>query len=176
MPVALAAAGIVLWARRFTAVDLLLRYLGFAPLLFLGLFLLASPSSRLLSADDAGAARGVSIGVEAPVVFVVLDEVPLASLMSPDGSIDRTRFPSFARLAESSTWYRNATSISPFTHDSVPALLTSKDPKKGGLPTSADHPDNLFTLFGEPSAPRRLRGHHRAVPIRSLPPSERGVR
>ena len=147
-PLALLVAAIVLWARRFTAIGLFLRYLGFAPLLFLGLFLFASPSGRLISPRRPRDPEGVTIGVEAPVVFVVLDEVPIASLMKPDGSIDRSRFPGFARLAESSTWYRNATSISPFTHDSLPAILTGKEPKEGDLPTSADHPENLFTLLG----------------------------
>ena len=106
-----------MWLRRFTPVALLLRYLGFAPLLFLGLFVFASPSGRLLSSGEADIEQDVTIGVEAPIVFVVLDELPVAALMTPDGSIDRTRFPGFARLAESSTWYRNATSISPFTDD-----------------------------------------------------------
>ena len=65
-----------------------------------------------------------------------------------DGTIDARRFPNFARLAASSTWFRNTTTISASTTVAVPAVLTGQRPKKGALPIYQDHPDNLFTLLG----------------------------
>ena len=126
-----------------------LRYLALAPLAFLGLFLFGSESSALILDDDASAAVGVTVGAPAPIVFIVLDEVPAASLMRPDGTLNEERFPNFARLAEAGTWYRNASAVAPNTPLSVPTILDGKLPPSGSLPTSTDHPENLFTLLGE---------------------------
>ncbi len=41
------------------------------------------------------------------VVMVILDEAPLFPLLNADGKINSSRFPGFASLANSSTWYRN---------------------------------------------------------------------
>ena len=97
---------------------------------------------------EAEAAAGVTVGSPAPVVFIVLDEVPVASLMRGDGTLNEERFPNFARLAAAGTWYRDASSVSPNTPLSVPTILDGDLPPGGGLPTSVDHPDNLFTLLG----------------------------
>jgi hypothetical protein len=110
----------------------------------------ASESSALLWESDAAAAVGVTVDQPAPVVFIVLDEVPVASLMRADGTLNDDRFPNFARLAEAGTWYRDASSVSPNTPLSVPTILDGDLPPSGGLPTSTDHPDNLFTLLAEP--------------------------
>ena len=126
-----------------------LRYLALAPVAFLGLFVLGSESSKLLFDSDASAATGVTVGKPAPIVFIVLDEVPAASLMRPDGTLNEERFPNFARLADAGTWYRNASAVAPNTPNAVPSLLDGNMPVGGDLPVSADHPANLFTLLGE---------------------------
>ena len=134
--------------RRTKAMRLGLRYLALAPVLFLALFLVTSGTSRLLWEEEAQAATGVSIDDPRPVVVVVFDELPLASLMDVRGEIDATRFPNFARLAEQSTWFRNATALSPNTPGSVPTIESGLEPADGALPTSVDYPRNLFTLLG----------------------------
>ncbi len=142
------AATVVILARRFAGFELLLRYLAFAPVLFVALFLFASRSADLLWEGEAGAEVGVTVGRPAPIVWVMLDEVPLASLVTVDGDIDEQRFPGFARLAATSTWYRDATAVSGGTNFSVPSTLTGLVPSQGSAPTSLDHPRNLFTLLG----------------------------
>lgn len=126
----------------------LLSVLGLAPLLFLGLFLLASPVSKLVLPQEGAAASSVSIPSSAPVVVLVLDEIPTSSLLNANGRIDRSRFPNFARLAGSSTWYRNATSPADVTTQAVPSILTGSPPETGSLPIASDLPENLFTLLG----------------------------
>jgi hypothetical protein len=84
---------------------------------------------------------------EAPVVFVVLDELPTASLMDRDGGIDESLFPGFARLARVSTWYRNATSSQTFTKEALPALLTGSYPIRR-LHTTFTYPRSIFSLLG----------------------------
>ena len=51
-----------------------------------------------------------------PVVVLVLDEFPAATIMRPDGTINNDRFPGFAELASVSTWFRNASSQHNLTH------------------------------------------------------------
>jgi hypothetical protein len=81
------------------------------------------------------------------VLWIVLDEAPLWPLLRTDGTINKNRFPGFAALAESSTWYRNVVATSQTTTDAVPAMLTGKWPKSGVGPVLANHPNNLFTLM-----------------------------
>ena len=93
--------------------------------------------------DRAGGAGG-----HPPVVMLILDELPLVSLLGPDGRIDAARFPHFAELAAGSTWYRNATGVSGWTPYALPAMLTGRYPATGAAPHYSQHPDNLFTAFG----------------------------
>jgi hypothetical protein len=95
----------------------------------------------------AEAAR-VDVAAPAPVVLLVLDELPVTSLETPSGSIDGRRYPSFGRLARDATWYPNATTVHEFTAQAVPAILTGRMPGPGGLPTFEEHSENLFTLLG----------------------------
>ncbi len=84
-----------------------------------------------------------------PVFLIVFDALPVTSLMNRVGEIDAVRFPSFARLAGSATWYRNATTVSADTIWAVPAILTGNYPDVSLQPSYHDHPRNLFTLLGK---------------------------
>jgi hypothetical protein len=149
LALALAAAlGIVaaIAYARVAAARSALTVLSVAPLVFLALFLARSPLGSL---DYERAASGANAGgTEQPhVVVVILDELPVASLMDEQGTIDAARFPSFAALARESTWYRTAVTAHGFTPHSVPALLTGRLPREERLPVVSDHPANLFTLL-----------------------------
>lgn len=112
-------------------------------------FLAISPTSRLIWGEEAAVVSSTIVGKPAPLVVIVLDEFPLASLMTPEGYINADLFPNFARLGDSSHWYRNAMSNSIATTQSLPAILTGRLGDKEDSPSSVDHPDNLFTLLGE---------------------------
>lgn len=84
-----------------------------------------------------------------PVVMVVFDELPLAALMNREGEIDGTNFPAFKELADSSTWFRNATTVAAVTNYAIPAMLSGLSAYQRRLPTDADYPQNLFTVLGE---------------------------
>jgi hypothetical protein len=79
--------------------------------------------------------------------MVVFDELPLTSLMGPGGRIDAGRYPSFARLARTATWYRNATAVHDSTALAVPAMLDGRYPRPGLRSDVISHPANLFTLL-----------------------------
>jgi len=84
-----------------------------------------------------------------PIIFVIFDEFPLTSLLNAQGFIDEEMYPNFAKLAQTSDWYRNATTVSTQTSTAVPAIVTGSTPKPGSLPIARDYPRNLFTLFAE---------------------------
>jgi hypothetical protein len=142
---ALGIAFAVVYARA-RAVRTFTSVLAPAPVLFFVLFLFRAPVLEL-----EGTAKALTIPQprhDAPVVLVVFDEFPVMSLMGPDHGIDAGRFPRFAALARTSTWYRGATSVHEHTTEAVPSILTGLDPRRGDLPIAKDHPDNLFTLLG----------------------------
>jgi len=138
---------LVLYLERKAAARSAMRYLGIAPLAFAALFVFSSDAGRLVFAEDAEIVE-VEQGTGGPVAVLVFDELPLASLMTRHGEFNAQRFPNFARLADQSTWYRNATAVAPSTPESVPTILTGQNPDADLLPTSADRPVNIFTLLG----------------------------
>jgi len=143
---AAAGAAFALLYARTRGVPMFLTVLGPAPVLFLALFLFRAPVLEL-----EGTAKALSIPPpprHPPVVLVVLDEFPVMSIMRGDHGVDAVRFPSFAALARTSTWYRNATTVHEHTTEAVPSILTGQLPSKGQLPLAQDHPDNIFTLLG----------------------------
>ena len=136
-------------AMRTHAGRLLLSYLAVANVAFVAVFLFASPTSKLVAGGGSDDIGNVTVGnVSGPVVVLVLDEFPAATIVRPDGTINSERFPGFAELASVSTWFRNASSQHNLTHRAVPSLLDGRITEDGLLPTYTDHPRNLFTLLG----------------------------
>jgi len=82
------------------------------------------------------------------IVFVILDELPLVTLLDNTGQVDASLFPGFARLQSISDWYVDTTSVSDSTGAAVPAIMTSRYPgERGAGLTSARQPVNLFTML-----------------------------
>jgi len=126
------------------------RYAAIAPVVILGLFLFVSPVSQLVfSSGEIEKPSQVKVADPAPVVMVIFDEFPVASLMDGDGVISPDIYPGFARLVEDGTWFRNAATVQQQTEESVPAILSGKNPPSGKLPTASDHPLTLFTLLAD---------------------------
>ncbi len=138
----LAVAGVVAYAR-WRAARLFLGYSIVVPVVGLLWFVNGLPSLT----DEAEAAQ-VRVTSPAPVVFLLLDELPASSLMTRSGEIDAIRYPSFARLARASTWYRNATTVHEWTSDAAPSIVTGRVIRSSKLATADSYPENLFTLLG----------------------------
>ena len=79
--------------------------------------------------------------------MIVLDEAMLSPLLRTDGTINRKRFPGFAALADTSTWYRNMLGTSQRTTEAVPSILDGQWPSLTKYPILRDHPNNLFTYM-----------------------------
>ena len=144
---ALGAVGAAVYAR-IPVTRSFLTALSPAPAVFLVAFLVFSPVKGLML--DSAETVGSSVASSSPVVLAIFDELPVTSLMDARGGIDAASFPSFGRLANTSTWYRNATTMADGTYLAVPSILSGRRPISD-LPTARRYPDNIFTLLG---------GHH----------------
>jgi hypothetical protein len=100
--------------------------------------------------DDGQAARPAADKTprKPPVVFLLLDEFPPDSLLGPDGKIDAARFPNFAALAASSTWFRNASTVYDSTPKAIPAVLDGRKPFRREAADTRDHPHSIYTALG----------------------------
>ena len=143
------AAGVAAAAayRGFEPVRTYLTVLSVAPVVVLALFLVFSPVRTLVFGGDGHAPVAASTS-GAPVVMLVFDELPTASLMDARQRIDAELFPSFARLARDASWYRGAVTVGDFTQIAVPSILTGRSVRPGELQTAGAHPENLFALLG----------------------------
>lgn len=131
---------------RLAAVRLFLLYLAPLPLLAAGLFLFSSSVSDLVRGADIAVVEDVD--ADRPVVMLLLDEFPTASLLDAEGDIDAAEFPNLARLSRQGTWFRNYTTHNASTVQAVPSVLSGSLPERGRTPLVTDWPDNLFTLLG----------------------------
>jgi hypothetical protein len=144
------AAGVVVLALRSRPGRLFLSALAIANVFVLASFCFMSSTAELISGASMGDLGRVDVPApQGPVVLIVLDELPAATLMRADGSLNDDRYPGFAALAESSTWFRNASSQYNLTHRAVPSILDGTLADADDLPTWGDHPRNLFSLLGE---------------------------
>ena len=82
-----------------------------------------------------------------PVVVLVLDEFPTDALLTPSGEIDRERFPNFAALARTSTWFPNAFTVYDSTFKAVPSILDGVLPVEGTAADQRSHQPNAFHLM-----------------------------
>src|SRR6266545_667624 len=142
--------------QKWPGLKLWLRYLSPAPLVFVLLFTLVSPVSKLILPTQQRAASGLPVlsgpaRSLPPVVVIFFDEFPLQSLLDSKGQVDRQVYPNFGGFAADSTWYRNATGIAGFTPYAMPAMLTGRYPDKSrtnAAPVAQVYRDNLFSLLG----------------------------
>jgi len=151
--VTLAIAGLAgalgAWAyARWTPARMFVTALSPAVLVFPLAFLFTSPAAELVRPEPPVATAAPAVAHPAPVVVVVFDELSLLALMDRDEQIDGARFPNFAALAATATWYRNASAVADNTVIAVPAILTGTLPNHSRLPTAREYPRNLFTLLG----------------------------
>ena len=123
-----------------------LTWVSPAPIIIASFFLFTPPVVHLVVPPSVTAVE-VGVDSKAPVVFIVFDELPLVSLLDRVGEMDVRRYPNFAALAETSTWYKYTATAHDLTLWAVPALLTGDLPDQSLVPTTANYPGNLFTLL-----------------------------
>ena len=145
---AVAIGAVATWAFfRFARARQATRYLLVTPPILLGLFLFATPVSAILSEPDTAVGNPVSVADPAPILVVVFDEFPVASIIDPEGELRADRYPNLADLAADGTWFPNAMTVQQQTEHSVPAILTGSIPDQSLVPVTGHYPFNLFTAL-----------------------------
>jgi arylsulfatase A-like enzyme len=147
-----AGVGVAVARQRWGPARLFLRYLSPLPILVAGVFLFASPVAPLVMPAPERTASGTASSDRPPIVLIVLDELPTLSLVDRNGDLDAALVPNLARFADTSTWYRNHTAISPTTGTSLPVMLTGempKDPTHIPTPNATEFPDNLLARMSD---------------------------
>lgn len=81
-------------------------------------------------------------------VMIVMDEFPTDALLDRNGRIDPVRYPNFASLAATGTWFRNATTVYDSTTRAIPEVLDGMLPKRRADATYRTHPRTVYDLFG----------------------------
>jgi len=147
LSVAIGAGMAVLWTRA-EPVRSFLRVLSPVPLVFLLLFLLSGQISELAFPSEAKA-RSIGGVARAPIVVVLLDELPSNTIVDEDDRVDAKRFPGFGELARSATWFRNAYTVYDSTERAQPAIMDGNLPERDKQPISSDHPNSIFSLFAK---------------------------
>jgi hypothetical protein len=69
-------------------------------------------------------------------------------MLGADGKIDPVRYPNFAALAATGTWFRNASTVYDSTTKAIPAIFDAKLPRRNGEASYKSHPRSVFDLFG----------------------------
>lgn len=145
---AVAIGAVATWALfRFARARQATRYLVVTPPILLGLLLFATPVSAILNEPDTAVGNPVSVADPAPILLVVFDEFPVASIIDPDGELRADRYPNLADLAADGTWFPNAMTVQQQTEHSVPAILTGSTPDQSLVPVTGQYPFNLFTAL-----------------------------
>jgi arylsulfatase A-like enzyme len=131
---------------RTKALPLFATYLSPAILLVPVLFLTNGAVRNVLRSENSQL-QGLPVDSKIPIVILVLDELPLGSILDDSMHIDAKWFPNLARVEQRSTWFRNASAASDVTDCAVPAIITGLYPRHRKLATNVEYPRNLFSLL-----------------------------
>lgn len=151
---------------RFVFVRNLMDILIIAPVVILLLFIFTSKASDLIFPEESTFTLARDSGDDHPIVMMVFDELGTSNLMTDHRSIDGARYPNFARMARTSTWYRNQSTTAFFTPHAVPGILTGINAPAETLPNSQSQPLSLFSQFA------RNRPLHVLEPVTAICPED----
>jgi sulfatase-like protein len=102
----------------------------------------ATVAFAVYAKDDDPAAEALP-----PIVVIVLDEFPTESMTTPSGRIDAARYPNFAALARTSTWFRNGYTVFDSTFKALPAILDGRMPADKTAADVRSHQPSVYHLL-----------------------------
>lgn len=165
---------------RYAAARQFVTVLSPAIVVFPLLFLLASPVGTLVLPAQSGPQSDMAVRdadrTPPTIVMVLLDELPVTSLLGPDGTVNRALFPNFAALADEAYLFRDTTTVSDNTLTAIPSILTGNYPETGLTAGAVDHPQNLFTLLADRYTLNVFEAVTELCPERLCPDDEAGPR
>lgn len=124
------------------------RLLGVMTIVFPALMLLRGYEFGVIQLSRIPPPPKLDTASRPNVVLIVYDELPLTTILDGDGLIDKEKFPNFHRLAQGSTWFADARSVSGETETAVPAILSGRLTKGDAPATYGVYPTNIFYMLG----------------------------
>ena len=82
-----------------------------------------------------------------PVVVIVFDEFSTETLTTPGGQIDAERYPNFAALARTSTWFRNGYTVFDSSFKAIPAILDGRMPRDRTAADVRSHQPSVYHMM-----------------------------
>jgi hypothetical protein len=144
-----AGVGFAIIFVRFPLVQTAVRYASLALVAFSFWFLAMTPASEIAFASTGDLPQVDQVTNPVPIVMLMFDEFPVATLIDSEGNLIAEQFPNFAQLAEDGVWYRNGVGVRQQTEEALPTILSGVGADPGSIPSSSDHPLNLFTLLSD---------------------------
>jgi hypothetical protein len=146
-------AGLIAWL--YVKTELVRNFalmLSFATVVVIGAFAIDYPIRDELLPHEAKASTP-EIDSETPVVLVIFDELPLAALEKPDGTID-PRFATFSMLSRKANRYPGTVSVADQTTFALPSILTGEDPNPTGgnqppAPGASNYPNSICRIAAD---------------------------
>jgi hypothetical protein len=124
-------------------------YAAWAIPAFAAWFLLMTPAGDVALARSGDLPETGEIGNPVPVVMLVFDEFPVATIIDSHGELLSELFPRLAELAGDGVWYRNAVGVRQQTEEALPTIVSGVGADEGSIPISSDHPLTMFTLLSD---------------------------
>lgn len=143
---AVGGIGFVFFYARQKSLRMFCSYLSPVIIVVPVIFLLSPDVSRIVVSPSTKIFTASESADDVPVVMLILDELPLISLLDEQLQIDPVRYPNFSQLSVDSHWFRGASTPSAVTTVAVPAILAGRV-DSSALPIAADYPQNLFTVL-----------------------------
>jgi hypothetical protein len=134
---------------RFRMAQTGVGYASWALLAFATWFLVMTSAGDIAFASSGDLPETGEIGDPAPIVMLVFDEFPVATMIDSGGELLSDLFPSFSELASAGVWYRNGVGVRQQTEEALPTILSGVGANPGSIPISSDHPLTLFTLLSD---------------------------
>ncbi|MDP9494565.1 MAG: sulfatase-like hydrolase/transferase [Actinomycetota bacterium] len=134
---------------RYQLVRTAVGYASWALLAFAAWFLLIAPSSDIAFTSLGDLPEIEEVTNPVPIVMLVFDEFPVATMIDSKGALLEDIFPSFSELAADGVWYRNGVGVRQQTDEALPTILSGVGAALGSVAISSNHPLNLFTLLSD---------------------------
>jgi hypothetical protein len=124
-------------------------YASWALLAFATWFLVMTPAGDVAFANSGDLPETGEVANPVPIVMLVFDEFPVATMIDSGGNLLGDLFPNFSELASDGVWYRNGVGVRQQTEEALPTILSGVGANPGSIPISSDHPLTLFTLLSD---------------------------
>ncbi|HUF95309.1 MAG TPA: sulfatase-like hydrolase/transferase [Acidimicrobiia bacterium] len=134
---------------RFQLARAIVGHAAWALVAFAAWFLVMTPAGDFAFANSSEIPRTGDVGNPVPIVFLIFDEFPVATIIDSDGDLLANLFPNFSQLAADGVWYRNGVGVRQQSEEAIPTILSGVGATSDSIPTSSDHPLTLFTLLSD---------------------------